>query len=73
MPETNPQPQQPEIDRAVRALIIRRAREINGKILTCLSIVSDDLDENNYLGAIGGLDGLENEIVRMRHFLLLLR
>ena len=70
---TGHQPQQPEIDRALRELILRRAREINGKILTSLSIVSDDLDDNNFLGAIGGLDGLENEIARMRHFLLLLR
>ena len=70
---TNHQSQQPEIDQALRELILRRAREINGKILTSLAIVSDDLDDNNYLGAIGGLDGLENEIARMRHFLLLLR
>lgn len=67
------QPQPPEADDALRALILRRAREINGKILTSLAIVSDELDDNNHRAAIGGLDGLEREIQTMRSILLLLR
>ncbi|MGB6688540.1 MAG: hypothetical protein WBE76_11920 [Terracidiphilus sp.] len=73
MPETNPQRQAPESDDALRRLVLRRAREINGKILTSLAIASDELDDNNYLGAIGSLDGLESEIQTMRSLLLLLR
>lgn len=73
MSEVNPQLQPPEIDHALRGLVLRRAREINGKILTRLAVVSDDLDDGNYLGAIGGLDGLESEIQTMRSLLLLLR
>ena len=66
------QPQPPEADDALRVLILRRAKEINGKILTSLAIVSDELDDQNYLGALGGLDGLEREIATMRSILLLL-
>jgi hypothetical protein len=73
MTGSNLQPPPPEIDDALRALILRRAREINGKILTNLSIVSDELDDNNYRAALGGLDGLESEIQTMRSLLLLLR
>ena len=73
MTELNRQPQPPEIELALKELILRRAREINGKILTSLAIVSDELDDNNYLGAIGGLDGLESEIAVLRCTLLLLR
>ena len=73
MTEPNRQLQPSEIDHALKGLILRRAREINGKILTRLGTVSDDLDANNHLGAIGGLDGLESEIVAMRSLLLLLR
>jgi hypothetical protein len=67
------QPQPPEANDALKGLILRRAREINGKILTSLAIVSDELDDNNYRAAIGGLDGLESEIQSMRSLLLLLR
>ena len=73
MTERNPQPQPIAIDQAVKGLVLRHAREINGRILTSLAIVSDELDDNNYLGAIGGLDGLESEIQSMRSLLLLLR
>ena len=73
MTETNLQRPTPETDDALRKLVLHRAREINGKILTSLAIVSDELDDNNYLGAIGGLDGLESEIQSMRSLLLLLR
>lgn len=66
-------PQPPEADDALRALILRRAREINGKILTSLALVSDELDGNNYRAAIGGLEGIESEIQTMRSILLLLR
>ena len=73
MTESKHQPQPPDLDDALRGLILRRAREINGKILTSLAIVSDELDDSNYLGAIGGLDGLESELQTMRSLLLLLR
>ena len=73
MTEKKPAPQPPEIDHALRELIFQRAKEINGKILTRLAIVSDELDGNNHLGAIGGLDGLEPEVQTLRSVLLLLR
>lgn len=73
MTGSNPQPRQHELDEALRRLVLARASAVNGKLLARLSSVSDDLDVGGHLAALGGLDGIEREIDRMRSFLLLLR
>jgi hypothetical protein len=73
MTELNHNPQPPELDESLCRLVLARASAINGKLLDRLRTVSDDLDSGSYLAALGGLDGLEREIDRMRSFLLLLR
>ena len=70
-PNRNTEP--PDLDDALRRLVLARASAINGKLLARLSTVSDDLDASRHLAAIGGLDGIEREIETMRSFLLLLR
>jgi|HubBroStandDraft_1064217.scaffolds.fasta_scaffold338303_2 hypothetical protein len=72
MTKPNPQPQPPDLDDALRRLVLARASAINGKLLARFSTVSDDLDAGHHLAAIGGLDGIEREIATMRSFLLLL-
>lgn len=69
-PNRNPQP--PDLDEALRRLVLARASAINGRVLARLSIVSDDLDAGGHRAALGGIDGLEREIETMRSFLLLL-
>lgn len=73
MTATNLNPRQPELDEALRQRILVHTSAINGNLLARLAIVSDDLDQGHHLAAIGGLDGLEHEIERMRNFLLLLQ
>lgn len=73
MTERNRNDQPPQLDEALRRLVLARASAINGKLLARLSTVSDDLDAGYHLAAIGGLDGIEREIETMRSFLLLLR
>jgi len=63
----------PELDDALRAWILVRAREINGKILGRIATVSDDLDDGRHQAALGGLDGIEREVSELRSFLLLIR
>jgi len=65
------QPHDP--NEAVRKLVIARAAEINGRLLARLATVADDLDLGGSLAALGGLDGIDRDIDRMRSFLLLLR
>jgi hypothetical protein len=72
MTEPNRNPQAPELDDALRSLVLARASAINGKLLARLATVSDDLDAGSHLAALGGLDGIEREIQTMRSFLLLL-
>ena len=67
---TEPQPRDP--DAAIRKRVIERAMAINTKLLARLATVADDLDVGGHRPALGGLDGLEREIDRMRSFLLLL-
>jgi hypothetical protein len=73
MTDPTPNPAPPETDKALRRLIIARAKTINGKLLARLATVADDLDAGHDLAALGGLDGIEREIHIMRSFLLLLR
>jgi hypothetical protein len=63
---------QPEIDLALRAWILMRARAINGALLARLATVSDDLDAGHHRAAIGGMDGIERTITELRSFLLLI-
>lgn len=72
MTEPNHNPQPPELDESLGRLVLARASAINGKLLARLSTVSNDLDSGSHLAALGGLDGLEREIDRMRSLLLLL-
>lgn len=68
---TEPRPQGP--DEAVRNRVLERAKAINAKLLARLETVAEDLDAGGHLAALGGLDGIEREVERMRSFLLLLR
>jgi hypothetical protein len=72
MTETNTAPQPRDLDEAIRKRVIERAMAINTKLLARLATVADDLDVGGYRAAIGGLDGLEQDIGTMRSFLLLL-
>jgi len=69
---TEPNRKSTDLGDALRRLVLARASAINGKLLSRLSTVSDDLDTGSHLAALGGLDGLEREIETMRSFLLLL-
>ena len=71
MTPANHQPQPHELDEALRKLVIKRAMEINSKLLARLATVADDLDVGGHRAALGGLDGLEWEIETMRSLLLL--
>ena len=72
MTETNPEPQPPDCDEAIRARILARAAQINGGLLARLATVSDDLDAGRHRAALGGLDGIERDLTTMRSILLLL-
>ncbi len=72
MTEANIEHQPRNPNEAIRKLIIGRAMAINARLLARLATVADDLDAGGYRAALGGLDGLEREIDRMRSFLLLL-
>ena len=72
MAEPTKQYQPPDLDEAIRKLIIKRAMGINTKLLARLATVADDLDVGGHRAALGGLDGLERDIGTMRSFLLLL-
>jgi len=73
MTERTTGPNLTDPDEAVRNRIFERAKAINGKLLARLQTVADDLDAGGHLAALGGLDGIEREVERMRSFLLLLR
>ena len=72
MTESNHQPQPRELDEALRKLVLKRAMEINTKLLARLATVADDLDAGGHRAALGGIDGIERQIDTMRSFLLLL-
>jgi hypothetical protein len=72
MTAANHQPQPHELDEALRKLVIKRAMEINSKLLGRLATVADDLDAGGHRAALGGIDGIERQIDTMRSFLLLL-
>jgi hypothetical protein len=73
MTQANEQPQPRDAGRALQQLVLARASEINGKLLARLATVSDDLDAGRHRAALGGLDGIEQQIETMRSFLLLLQ
>ena len=72
MTATNTEPQPRELDEALRKLVLKRAMEINTKLLARLATVADDLDVGGHRAALGGIDGIERQIDTMRSFLLLL-
>ena len=72
MTESNGQPQQHELDEAVRQHILERVKVINTELLTRLGTVADDLGAGGHRAALGGIDGIEREIATMRSLLLLL-
>ena len=73
MTEANIQHQPREIDEAVRQRILERATAINTELLARLSTVAEDLAAGGHRAALGGLDGLEQQIDTLRSLLLLLR
>ena len=73
MSSSTTQPHPPDPDAAVRDRVLERAKAISGKLLARLETVADDLDAGGHLAALGGLDGIEREVERMRSFPLLLR
>ena len=72
MTATNTEPQPRELDEALRKLVLKRAMEINTKLLARLATVADDLDAGGHRAALGGIDGIERQIDTMRSLLLLL-
>jgi hypothetical protein len=72
MTAANHQPLPHELDEALRKLVLKRAMEINAKLLARLATVVDDLDAGSHRAALGGIDGIERQIDTMRSFLLLL-
>ena len=72
MTETNTQPKQPDLDEAIRQRILDRAKAINSELLTRLTVAAEDLEAGRHRAALGGIDGIEREIVTMRSLLLLL-
>lgn len=72
MTEPADQSQSAVLDAAIRERIIARATAINAKLLERLQTAADDLAVGGYRAALGGLDGMERQIDRMRSFLLLL-
>jgi hypothetical protein len=73
MTNTSTQPQPHDLEAAIRERVLERVKNINTKLLARLGTVADDLDAGGHLAALGGLDGLEQQIETMRNFLLLLR
>ena len=73
MPSSTTQSQPSDPDAAFRDRVLERAKTINTKLLARLQTVADDLDAGGHLPALGGIDGIEREVERMRSFLLLLR
>jgi hypothetical protein len=72
MTDTKTQPLPRNLDEALRRRVIERAMTINTNLLARLATVADDLDVGAHRAALGGLDGLERQIVEMRSLLLLL-
>jgi hypothetical protein len=66
------QPPRRDVDEELRLRVLERAKTINANVLARLSTVASDLETGRHLGALGGLDGLEQSIVTMRSLLLLL-
>jgi hypothetical protein len=72
MTDTKTQPLPRDLDEALRRRVIERAMTINTNLLARLATVADDLDVGAHRAALGGLDGLERQIVEIRSLLLLL-
>ena len=66
------QPLRRDVDEELRLRVLERTKAINANVLARLSTVASDLEAGRHLGALGGLDGLEQSIVTMRSLLLLL-
>ncbi len=73
MTEPNAPPTPRDPDEAIRKRVLERATAINAKLLASLETVADDLNAGGHRAALGGLDGLEQQINTMRSLLLLLR
>jgi hypothetical protein len=72
MTPTPSQSRPPDAEPVVRQWVIERASAINESLLARLTTVAHDLARGAHLAALGGIDGIEREIARMRSFLLLL-
>ena len=72
MTKTNTEPQPHDLDEAIRLRILERTKAINSELLTRLRVAAEDLEAGRHRAALGGIDGIEREIVTMRSLLLLL-
>ena len=72
MTEPKSQSHPSDLDAAIRDRILERAKTLNTKLLARLQTAADDLDGGGHRAALGGIDGIEREIDRMRSFLRLL-
>jgi hypothetical protein len=66
------QPGSPNPEHIVRQWVLEHAKALNEALLARLTTVADDLAQGAHLAALGGIDGIEREVARMRSFLLLL-
>jgi hypothetical protein len=64
-----PEPNNDDLDQAIRERIFDRVKERNRKLIVRLEAVAIDLNHNRHLAALGGLDRFEREIDEIRAFL----
>ena len=50
-----------ELDDALRKLVLKRATEINARLLARITTVADDLDAGRHRAALSGIDGIERQ------------
>jgi len=60
------------VDEELRLRVLERVTVMNATMLKRLATVASDLDAERHRAALGGLDGLEQQILAMRSLLLLL-
>ena len=65
-------PQADDLDKMIRKRILDRAKTLNGEVLQRIETAANDLDAGEYRAALGGLDGIEQQLTTIRSILLLL-
>jgi len=72
MERPNKPPPARDLDEELRLRVFERVTAMNASLLQRLATVAGDLDAGRHRAALGGLDGIEQQIVAMRSLLLLL-